>query len=72
MGERVEELASGEETGDGLGRKVETVPLVGEPARMGGYGDPAFRGRHERRRAIHEIRFRMSSPDHLELRAVHL
>lgn len=72
MGERFEELASAEETGYGLGWKVETVPLGGEPARMAGYGDPAFGGRHERRRATHEISFRMSSPDHLELRAVHL
>jgi len=30
-------LASGEETGYGLGWKVETIPLAGEPARMAGH-----------------------------------
>jgi serine beta-lactamase-like protein LACTB, mitochondrial len=31
-------LRSGEETGYGLGWKVETLPLAGEPARMAGHG----------------------------------
>jgi len=31
-------LASGEETGYGLGWKLETVALAGKPARMAGYG----------------------------------
>jgi serine beta-lactamase-like protein LACTB, mitochondrial len=31
-------LASGEETGYGLGWKLETVPLAGEPTRMAGHG----------------------------------
>jgi CubicO group peptidase (beta-lactamase class C family) len=34
-------LPSGEETGYGLGWKVETVPLAGEPARMAGHGTKA-------------------------------
>jgi serine beta-lactamase-like protein LACTB, mitochondrial len=34
-------LRSGEETGYGLGWKVETLPLAGEPARMAGHGTKA-------------------------------
>jgi CubicO group peptidase (beta-lactamase class C family) len=34
-------LASGEETGYGLGWKVETVPLAGKPTRMAGHGTKA-------------------------------
>jgi serine beta-lactamase-like protein LACTB len=34
-------LPSGEETGYGLGWKVETLPLAGEPARMAGHGTKA-------------------------------
>jgi hypothetical protein len=34
-------LASGEETGYGLGWTIETVPLAGEPARMAGHGTKA-------------------------------
>ena len=34
-------LRSGEETGYGLGWKVETVPLAGEPTRMAGHGTKA-------------------------------
>jgi CubicO group peptidase (beta-lactamase class C family) len=34
-------LRSGEETGYGLGWKVETLPLWGEPARMAGHGTKA-------------------------------
>ena len=34
-------LRSGEETGYGLGWKIETLPLVGEPTRMAGHGTKA-------------------------------
>ena len=33
-----QKLASGEETGSGLGWSLETIPIAGEPARMAGHG----------------------------------